>query len=59
MKKYWSIVKTVINKKNFKVTSDEFIIKDSTVSNEKIIAENFNKFYVNIGSNLCKKNTAC
>ena len=49
------IIKTVIHKKNSKVTSGELIINDSTVSDEKIIAENFYKFYVNIGSNLCKK----
>ena len=59
LKKCWNIIKTVIRKKNSKVTFDEFIKNDSTVSDEKIIAENFNKFYVNIGSNLCKKNTAC
>ena len=55
--KSWKIIKEVINKnKTYTLLPDSFLINNKEVQNKQEIADAFNKFYVNIGPNLCKNN---
>lgn len=61
LKKSWAIIKEVINKnknKN-KSISSKFVIDNNIISDNNVIAETFNKFYVNIGPSLAKKIPNC
>ena len=53
LSKQWSLIKEVINKKRSNI-SDKFAINNVISEDKKVISESFNKFYVNIGSNLAK-----
>ena len=56
MKKTWSILKQVINKKKFSKPETQFKLDDNSVtSNHALISEKFNDFFVNIGPNLANK----
>ena len=53
MKKTWLTINEIINKSNRNSNvPDHLIINDSKVTDKKIIAEEFNKFFVNIGPQL-------
>lgn len=52
LKRSWSIIKSVINKKHTGMKSQEFSINGETCSNQQKIANAFNQFFVNIGKNL-------
>ena len=54
LKKSWSLLKEIINKKHERITQTKFIIKKVVASDQKQISECFNKFYINVGSNLAK-----
>ena len=56
LRKSWEIIKSVINNnKKSKKTNEHFKINNTVTNDEKIIANSFNKFFVNIGSNLARK----
>jgi hypothetical protein len=54
IKKSWSIIKTVINKKKSNTISDRFLINGNTVTDKNVIVGAFNKYYVNIGPTLAR-----
>ena len=58
IRKTWSTIKHILNK-NSKSTSfpSYFLLNDEKITNENEIAENFNKFFTEIGPNLSKKIT--
>ena len=55
LKKTWQIMKDVINRKR-KTSSppDYFDINGEYITDKDKISNGFNKFYVNVGPNLCK-----
>ena len=56
MKKTWSVLKEVINKKKYSKTQTQFKLSDgSLLSNQSLISEKFNDFFINIGPNLAEK----
>ena len=55
LKKTWSILKDVINKKRPTDVSKTFNINNKTVSNKSDIASAFNKYFVGIGPSLSQK----
>ena len=52
LKKTWSIIKDVLNKNKNSKLNDTFKYNDQTTSDKDIIANKFNEYFVNIGSNL-------
>ena len=52
--KSWSLLKEIINKKHERITQKKFIVNKVVTSDKKQISECFNKFYINVGSNLAK-----
>ena len=56
MKKTWSIIKQIINKKRFSKTQSQFKLNDGTLLTDKsAISEKFNDFFINIGPTLANK----
>ena len=56
MKKTWSMINETLNRnKNKNDLPTEFLVNDHCISNPKIIADSFNTYFVNIGSNLSSK----
>ena len=53
LKKTWSIIKDVINKKKKSFSSSKFIINGGT--DNITIAKHFNKYFVNVASELASK----
>lgn len=54
LKKSWSLIKEVINKKQKAGISNKFCIEGHMTSDPSKIANAFNKFYINIGPSLAK-----
>jgi len=54
LKKSWGIIKTIIGQNNSFVNR-QFMINGQLISDSKIIAQNFNKLFINIGPNLSKE----
>ena len=54
LKKSWAIIKQVINKRKNQIVFSKFKINNNIVTDEKIIANNFNKYFVNLGPSLAK-----
>ena len=54
-KKTWQILKDIIGKSKPGNMSDNFLINGSIVEDSQVIANAFNDFYINIGSNLAGK----
>ena len=52
LKKLWVIIKDVINKKRSTTIPNKFKISDEIVTDKTVIAEKFNKYFVNIGRQL-------
>ena len=52
MKKTWSIIKEVLNKKRSSKINDTFKYNNQTTTDKDIIANKFNEYFVNIGSTL-------
>jgi len=50
-RKSWNIIKDVIGKNNRGEITNNFRINNTVVSDPKLIADSFNRFYVNIGPN--------
>ena len=55
LKKIWSIIKDIINKKRSSPSSTRFNINNQSINDPSIIAEQFNKFFVNVGPNLAQQ----
>ena len=56
LKKTWSILKNIVNKKRVNKMQEKFKITDNTITTDKsAIVENFNDFFVNIGHDLAKR----
>jgi hypothetical protein len=53
LKKSWKILKEIIKSKNSE-TSSKFLINDKFTTNKQNIVDSFNKFFVNIGSDIAK-----
>ena len=54
LKKSWDIIKSVINRKKSAQITDEFSIDNVLTKNREVIADSFNNYFTNIGSNLSK-----
>ena len=52
LKKTWTIIKDVLNKKKSSKINDTFKYNNQTTSDKDLIANKFNEYFVNIGSNL-------
>ena len=59
MRKPWSVIKEVIDKKKTKVTPYKFVINNKIVTDTNVISDSFNNFYVNIGPDLAKQIPKC
>ena len=55
LKKTWSIIKDVINKKKKGSSTSKFVIYGSTVTDNITIAKHYNKYVVNVASELTLK----
>ena len=55
LRKSWSIIKDIINKNSNSSLPHEFLIDNNLTSHQQLIADAFNKFYVNIGPSLARK----
>ena len=56
MKKTWSILKQIINKKKHTKSQTQFRLNDDCLtSDQSEISEKFNEFVVNVGPNLAEK----
>ena len=54
----WQIIKDVINiNRSNSTLPKEFLINNRLVSNNQLIADSFNEFYINLGASLSSKNT--
>ena len=54
LQKKWSILKEIINSKGHSSYPDSRTIDGNTVTDKAVIADNFNKFFVNVGPTLAK-----
>ena len=54
LKKSWQIIKTIINKRKYRPSASEFKCYGKTITNGRQISDKFNKFFVNVGSDLTK-----
>ena len=57
LRKVWTIIKEVINKKKCSRNSQKFILNDQVTVDPRAIANGFNNFFVNIGPTLASKIT--
>ena len=55
LRKTWQIIKGVISKNKRNAISRSFTVDSTTITDEKIIADRFNDFFINIGPNLASK----
>ena len=56
LKKTLSIMKHIVNRKRSEKLQERFKLSDDTItSGKRVVAENFNEFFVNIGNNLAKR----
>ena len=57
LRKAWTIIKEVVNKKKCRRNSQQFILNDQVTVDPIAIANGFNNFFVNIGPTLASKIT--
>ena len=55
MRKIWSVIKDVINKKRSTNVPNQFRCGEVLISDKSVIANKFNSYFVNIGNDLSKK----
>ena len=55
LKKTWQILKDIINKRRKNTCSDTFSVNGKETKDAQTIANGFNKYFVNVGSNLSKQ----
>ena len=54
LKKSWQILKGIVNKRKYRPAVQEFESNGTIVEDREQISKTFNKFFVNVGSNLSK-----
>ena len=54
LRKSWSIIKEVINKKKSFTMSNKFLVNCQIITDKVSIANHFNGYFVNVGPNLAK-----
>ena len=54
MRKSWGVIKDIINRNKSHQISSKFLINGTLVEDPKVIANNFNRFYINIGPTTSK-----
>ena len=54
IKKSWQIIKSVTNKRKYKLPSKKFHCNGSIIDDGNMISNKFNNFFVNVGQNLAK-----
>ena len=59
LKKTWTVIKSIINKAKYKPSCKKFKHNGEIIEDGNLIANHFNDFYVNVGSNLAKKIPKC
>ena len=59
LKKTWSLIYEVLNKKNVKRQISELIIDNVLTTDAKLIAEHFNTFFTTVAKKLLIKLTQC
>ena len=52
LRKVWTIIKQVINRKKRSKTHDEFMYNNREITDPQTIADGFNNYFVNIGPTL-------
>ena len=55
LRKVWTIVKEVINKKRITRNSKQFVLNDQVTMDPNVISNGFNNFFVNVGPILASK----
>jgi hypothetical protein len=59
LKKTWSVMKSIINKKQITKRPEFFLYNNRKITNKSDIANRFNDYFVNIGSSLARKIPDC
>ena len=54
LRKTWSVLKKIINKTSQSENSETFVINNKQITDKHVIANSFNKYFINIGPNLSK-----
>ena len=52
LRKVWTIIKQVINRKKSSKTHDKFMYNNREITDPQTIADGFNNYFVNIGPTL-------
>ena len=55
LRKVWTIIKQVINRKKNSKTHDKFMYNNREITDPQTIADGFNNYFVNIGPTLASK----
>ena len=55
IKKTWSLINNSLNRNKRKNSSAEFNVNDQTITDENHIVEEFNNYFINIGTKLAEK----
>ena len=54
LRKSWSTIRTIINRKKSGIVCSEFRVNNKLTNDSNLIANSFNKHYINVGPNLSK-----
>ena len=54
LKKSWQVIKAIINKRKYTPINTKFKVNDATTNDVNVIANKFNKFFVDVGTVLAK-----
>ena len=52
VKKIWSLMNTLLGRKQKLSSIKQLIIDDTIISDDKFIAESFNEYFINVGINI-------
>ena len=55
LRKVWTIIKQVINRKKSSKTHDKFMYNNREITDPQTVADGFNNYFVNIGPTLASK----
>ena len=55
IKIYWSLINTLLSRNRKSTNVRELLINDTVIADDKLIAESFNEYLTNIGTNLVAK----
>ena len=54
VKKSWQIIKGIINKRKYRLNNTKFKHNGAIIEDGKLVADKFNKYFVNVGESLAK-----